>query len=141
MRKYIALISVLICIFSLAGCTELNQQDLSFLNYENLAAVTEEYDTLSVFKSDEEKTEYTIKGEQLAKFLDTADWKAQNKFIPKVRHNTEHNSKAFVQIIIDNIYLKIFDTDTANVYDESVGKEIYYQMSDGDYGRFIDMID
>jgi len=141
MRKYIALISVLICILSLAGCTELNQQDLSFLNYENLAAVTEEYDTLSVFKSDEEKTEYTIKGEQLAKFLDTADWKAQNKFIPKVRHNTEHNSKAFVQIIIDNIYLKIFDTDTANVYDESVGKEIYYQMSDGDYGRFIDMID
>ena len=140
MRKYIALI-LLIYIFSLAGCTEQNQQDLSFLNYENLVTVTAEYDTLSVFKSDEEKIEYTIKGEQLAKFLDTADWKAQNKFIPKVRHNTEHNSKASVQIIIDNIYLKIFDTDTANIYDEAVGKEVYYQMNGGDYERFIDMID
>ena len=140
MRKYIALI-LLIYIFSLAGCTGQNQQDLSFLNYENLVTVAAEYDTLSVFKSDEEKIEYTIKGEQLAKFLDTADWKAQNKFIPKVRHNTEHNSKASVQIIIDNIYLKIFDTDTANIYDEAVGKEVYYQMNGGDYERFIDMID
>lgn len=141
MRKYIALIFLLIGIFVLAGCTEQNQQDLSFLNYENLAAVTEEYDTLSVFKSDEEKTEYTIKGEQLAKFLDTADWKAQNKFIPKVRHNTEHNSKASVQIIIDNIYLKMFDTDTANIYDETIGKEIYYQMSDGDYEKLLGLLD
>jgi len=137
MRKYVALILALVCIFSMAGCTEQNQQDLSFLNYENLVSVTAGYDMLSVFKSDEENIEYTIKGEQLAKFLDTAEWKAQNKFIPKVRHDTEHNSKAFVQIIIDNIYLKIFDTDTANIYDETIGKEIYYRMSDGDYEKLL----
>lgn len=141
MRKCIALISALICIFSLAGCTEQNQQNLSFLNYENLVPVAAENDTISVFKSDEEDAAYIIIGKQLAKFLDMAEWKEQNKFIPKVRHNTEHNSKVLIQIIIYNIYLKIFDSDTANIYDETIGKEIYYQMSDGDYEKPLGLLD
>ena len=123
----------------LVGCGQKNQQDLSFLNYENLVSVVAQSDTLPVSKS-EEDSDYTIGGTQLAQFLDTAKWTAQTGFTRKVQRDTEENSKSSIQINIDGIYLKIFDTDTANIYDESIGKDRYYRMSGGDYEKILDMV-
>lgn len=139
MRKYIALVLALVCVLVLVSCDQKKQQDLSFLNYENLVSVASQSDTLSVSKSEEEN-DYIIGGTQLAQFLDTANWTAQTGFTRKVQRDTEENSKSSIQINFVGVYLKIFDTDTANIYDESIGKDRYYRMSDGDYEKILDMV-
>jgi len=139
MRKYIQLLFVLICMFGLAGCDRREQQEISVLNYENLVSTAARSDMLSVFKSDDEN-EYIINGLQLAQFLDTADWTAQTGFTRDVQRETERNSISSVQIKIDDVYLKIFDTDTANIYDENLGKDLYYRMGDRDYEVVLDMV-
>ncbi len=117
-----------------------NKHHLTFLNYENLASVATQFDTLPALKSSEEEERYIINGLQLAQFLDTANWTAQNGFIRNVQRNTEQNCKSSIQIEIDGVYLKIFDTDTANIYDTNTGKDRYYRMSDGDYEMILDMV-
>jgi len=111
-----------------------NKQDLSFLNYKNLVSVAAQSDTLPAYNSEVECS-YIIDGSQLAQFLDTADWTAQTGCARSVQRDTEQNSKSSIQIKLDGIYLKIFDIDTANIYDEATGKDRYYQMSDGDYEK------
>ena len=117
-----------------------NKHILPFLNYENLASIAAQSDTLPVIKSSEEEKSYTINGLQLAQFLNTANWTAQNGFIRNVQRNTEQNSKSSIQIKLDGIYLKLFDTDTANIYDEANGKDRYYKMSDGDYEKVLTLL-
>jgi len=116
-----------------------NKQDLSFLNYKNLASVAAQSDTLPASKSDVESS-YTIDGPQLAQFLDTANWTAQTGITRNVQRDTEQNAKSSIQIKLDGIYLKLFDTDTANIYDETSGKDRYYRMSDGDYEEILTII-
>ena len=136
MKKLIALVLALICVLSLAGC---GQQD-QLLNYKNLISVAEQLETLSVVKSGDETNNYIIDGLQLAQFLDDANWTAQTELSRKVQRETEQNSKVSIQIELDGVYLIIFDTDTANIYDESTGKDKYYQMSDGDYKKILDIV-
>ena len=116
-----------------------NKQDLSFLNYKNLVSVAAQSDTLPASKSEVESS-YIINGPQLAQFLDVANWTAQTGFTRNVQRDTDQNSKSSIQIKLDGIYLKIFDTDTANIYDETTGKDRYYQMSDGDYEKLLSML-
>ena len=139
MKKLIALFLALVCVLGLVGCGQNKQQDLSLLNYENLVSIAAQSETLSVSKSDIEDS-YSIEGLQLAQFLDVANWTAQTGYSRKVQRNTEQNSNASIQITFDGVYLKIFDTDTAIIYDETLGKERYYQMSDGDYNMILEMI-
>ena len=136
MKKLIALVLALVCVLGLVGC---GQQE-HFLNYKNLVAVAEQSETLSVVKSEDESNNYIIDGLQLAQFLDDANWTAQTGLSRKVQRKTEQNSKVSIQIKLDGVYLKIFDTDTANIYDETTGKDEYYQMSDGDYEKFLDIV-
>ena len=133
----VALIFVVAVLFAI---NPKNKNNLPFLNYENLASIAAQSDTLPAIKSSEEEKSYTINGLQLAQFLNTANWTAQNGFIRNVQRNTEQNSKSSIQIEIDGTYLIIFDTDTANVYDTNTGKERYYRMSDGDYEMILDMV-
>jgi len=139
MKKLIVLVLALICVLSLVGCGQ-KKQDLSFLNYENLVSIAAQSETLSVVKSEDESNNYIIDGLQLAQFLDDANWTAQTGLSRKVQRNTEKNSKASIQITFDGVYLKVFDTDTANIYDEANGKDRYYQMSDGDYEKLLAML-
>ena len=139
MKKLIVLVLALICVLSLVGCGQ-KKQDLSFLNYENLVSIAAQSETLSVVKSEDESNNYIIDGLQLAQFIDDANWTAQTGLSRKVQRNTEKNSKASIQITFDGVYLKVFDTDTANIYDEANGKDRYYQMSDGDYEKLLAML-
>ena len=139
MKKLIVLVLALVCVLSLVGCGQ-KKQDLSFLNYENLVSIAVQSETLSVVKSEDESNNYIIDGLQLAQFLDDANWTAQTGLSRKVQRNTEKNSKASIQITFDGVYLKVFDTDTANIYDEANGKDRYYQMSDGDYEKLLAML-
>ena len=139
MKKLIVLVLALVCVLSLVGCGQ-KKQDLSFLNYENLVSIAAQSETLSVVKSEDESNNYIIDGLQLAQFLDDANWTAQTGLSRKVQRNTEKNSKASIQITFDGVYLKVFDTDTANIYDEANGKDRYYQMSDGDYEKLLAML-
>ena len=110
------------------------------INYKNLVYVAEQSETLSVVKSGDESNNYIIDRLQLAQFLDDANWTAQTGLSRKVQRNTEKNSKASFQITFDGVYLKVFDTDTANIYYEASGKDRYYQMSDGDYEKILAML-
>ena len=139
MKKLMALVLALVCVLGLVGCGEKNQ-DLSFLNYENLVSIAAQSETLSVVKSGDESNNYIIDGLQLAQFLDDANWTAQTELSRKVQRNTEKNSEASIQITFGSVYLKVFDTDTANIYDEINGKDRYYQMSDGDYEKLLAML-
>ena len=139
MKKMIVLVLALVCVLSLVGCGQ-KKQDLSFLNYENLVSIAAQSETLSVVKSEDESNNYIIDGLQLAQFIDDANWTAQTGLSRKVQRNTEKNSKASIQITFDGVYLKVFDTDTANIYDEANGKDRYYQMSDGDYEKLLAML-
>lgn len=132
---------VLICIV-VAGYFLMNpddKQDLTFLNYENLVSVAAQSNTLSASQSEDDGS-YIIDGPQLAQFLDKANWTAQKGFTRGIQRDTDKNSKASIQIKLDGIYLKIFDTDTANIYDETIGKDRYYRMSDGDYEKILAML-
>ena len=139
MKKLIVLVLALVCVLSLVGCGQ-KKQDLSFLNYENLVSIAAQSETLSVVKSEDESNNYIIDGLQLAQFLDDANWTEQTGLSRKVQRNTEKNSKASIQITFDGVYLKVFDTDTANIYDQAKGKDRYYQMSDGDYEKLLAML-
>ena len=139
MKKLMALVLALVCVLGLVGCGEKNQ-DLSFLNYENFVSIAAQSKTLSVVKSGDESNNYIIDGLQLAQFLDDANWTAQTGLGRKVQRNTEKNSEASIQITFGGVYLKVFDTDTANIYDETNGKDRYYQMSDGDYEKLLAML-
>ena len=136
MKKLIALVLALVCVLGLVGCGQQEQ----LLNYKNLISVAEQSETLSVVKSEDASSNYIINGLQLAQFLGEANWTAQIGIIRNVQHDTEQNSKASIQIKLDGVYLKIFDTDTANIYDETTGKDEYYQMSDGDYEKILDIV-
>ena len=136
MKKLIAFVLALVCVLGLVGCGQQEQ----LLNYKNLVSVAEQSETLSVVTSEDASNNYIINGLQLAQFLDEANWTAQIGIIRNVQHNTEQNSKASIQIKLDGVYLKIFDTDTANIYDETTGKDEYYQMSDGDYEKILDIV-
>ena len=137
----IVLTAVIACVV-LAGCLLTNpetKQDLSFLNYENLVSVAAQFDTHFASKSDDQNR-YTIDGPQLAKFLDLADWTAQTGITRSVQRDTEQNSRASIQITLDGTYLKVFDTDTANIYDGTTGKDRYYRMGEGDYEKILTML-
>ena len=136
MKKLIAFVLALVCVLGLVGCGQQEQ----LLNYKNLVSVAEQSETLSVVTSEDASNNYIINGLQLAQFLDEANWTAQIGIIRNVQHDTEQNSKASIQIKLDGVYLKIFDTDTANIYDETTGKDEYYQMSDGDYEKILDIV-
>lgn len=136
MNKLIALVLAMVCVLCLAGCGQQEQ----LLNYKNLVSIAEQSETLSVVKSGDESNNYIIDGLQLAQFLDDANWTAQTGLSRKIQRETEQKSKVSVQIQLDGVYLKIFDTDTANIYDEATGKDKYYQMSDGDYEKILDMV-
>lgn len=139
MRKFMILSLALICVLGIVGCDIQNKQDSSLLNYKNLVSIAAQSDNISVLKSEDEN-KYIIVGAQLAQFLDDADWTAQTGITRNVQKETERNSRSSVQIKIDDIYLKIFDTETANIYDENAGKDRYYRMGDGDYETLLDMI-
>ena len=135
------LVVILICVVA-AACFLVyhrNRQDIPSLNYKNLVSVTAQFDTLVVFKSEDEKS-YIIDGTQLSQFLDTAEWSEQIGFIRNVQRDTDRNSKSSIHLEIDGIYLKLFDTDTANIYDEATGKDRYYKMSDGDYEKILALL-
>lgn len=136
MKKSMALALAMICVLGLVGCGQQEQ----LLNYKNLVSVAEQSETLSVVKSGDESNNYIIDGLQLAQFLDDANWTAQTGLSRKVQRETEQNSKVSIQIKLDGVYLKIFDTDTASIYDEVTGKDKYYQMSDGDYEKILDIV-
>ena len=134
-------IVVLICVV-VAVCFlvyQRNRQDIPSLNYKNLVSIAAQFDTLMVSKSEDEKS-YIIDGTQLSQFLDTAEWSEQIGFIRNIQRDTDRNSKSSIQLEIDGIYLKLFDTDTANIYDETIGKDRYYQMSDGDYEKIFALL-
>ena len=137
----IIVVVVLICVV-VAACFLVyhrNRQDLPSLNYKNLVSVAAQSDTLMVSKSEDEKS-YIIDGSHLAQFLDTTNWTEQIGIMRNVQRDTEQNSKSSIQIKLDGIYLKLFDTDTANIYDEATGKDRYYKMSDGDYEKVLDLL-
>lgn len=139
MKRIIALISIVICVLSLIGCDQIKQKDNSSLNYKSLVPVANQSETISIVKSDTEGS-YTISGTQLAQFLDETNWTAQKGITRKVQRDTELNSKVCIQINLEGIYLKMFDTDTALIYDEAIGKDKYYQMNDGDYEKVLNLI-
>lgn len=135
------LIIVLICVV-VATCFLVyhrNRQDIPSLNYKNLVSVAAQSGTLMVTKSEDE-TSCIIDGSQLAQFLDTTNWTEQIGIIRNVQRDTEQNSKSSIQIKLDGVYLKLFDTDTANIYDETTGKDRYYKMSDGDYEKVLALL-
>ena len=115
------------------------KQDLSFLNYENLVSVAAQSDTHPAAKSDDQ-SRYIIDGPQLAQFLDKASWTAQTGITRSVQRNTDKNSKSSIQITLNGTYLKVFDTNTANIYDPTTGKDRYYRMTDGDYEKLLAML-
>lgn len=132
----IALVSILaVCLFRYSE----TGQDLSFLNYENLVAVAAQTDTLTAHRSGDAAA-YGIDGVRLAQFLDTAEWQAQTGFGRKVQRDTEENSTASLQIQLNGVYLKLFDTDTANIYDETTGKDRFYRMGTGDYAKVLALL-
>ena len=140
-KVWIVLMAVIVCVV-LAVCLLTNpetKQDLSFLNYENLVSIAAETDTHPASKS-EDQGRYIIGGSQLAKFLDLADWTAQTGISRNVQRDTDKNSKASIQITLDGVCLKVFDTDTANIYDGNTGKDRYYRMCDGDYEKLLAML-
>ena len=57
-----------------------------------------------------------------------------------VRRYTEQNSRFSLQINLDSVYLKIFDTDTAIIHDGITGTARYYKMSEGDYEKLLAMV-
>ena len=116
-----------------------NSQDLSFLNYENLVAAAAQTDGPTAHRSGDAVT-YSIDGARLAQFLDTADWKPQTGLTRKVQRDTEENSTESIQIALNGVYLKLFDTDTANIYDETTGKDRFYRMSAGDYAEVLALL-
>lgn len=131
----------LICIAVLAYFMTLpeNKQDHTFLNYENLVSVASQAEKLPAIRSNVSSS-CIIEGSKLAQFLDTADWEEQTGFSRDVQKDTEQNSRSSVQINLGSIYLKIFDTDTASIYDETAGMDRYYRMSDGDYAKLLTML-
>ena len=133
----VVLICIVVAVYFLMNPDD--KQDLTFLNYENLVSVAAQSDTLSASQSEDDGS-YIIDGPQLAQFLDKANWTAQIGIVRNVQRDTEQNSKSSIQIKLDGIYLKIFDTDTANIYDETAGKDRYYKMSDGDYEKILAML-
>jgi len=133
----VALICTMLTVYFFAGAAD--KQDLSFLNYENLAAVAAQTDTLTAHRSGDAVT-YGIDGVRLARFLDTAEWQAQTGFGRKIQRDTEENSTASLQIQLKGVYLKLFDTDTANIYDETTGKDRFYRMSAGDYAKVLALL-
>lgn len=138
---WVVLVAVIACIV-LAVCLLTNpetKQDLSFLNYENLVSVAAQSDTHPASKSDDQ-SRYIIDGPQLAKLLDTSKWIAQTGITRRIQRDTDQNSKSSIQITLDGTYLKVFDTDTANIYDPTTGKDRYYRMADGDYEKLLAML-
>ena len=123
---WVVLVAVIACIV-LAVCLLTNpetKQDLSFLNYENLVSVAAQSDTHPASKSDDQ-SRYIIDGPQLAKLLDTSKWIAQTGITRNIQRDTDKNSKSSIQITLNGTYLKVFDTDTANIYDPTTGKDRY----------------
>lgn len=138
---WVVIVAVIACII-LAVCLLTNpeaKQDLSFLNYENLVSVAAQSDTHPAAKSDDQ-SRYIIDGPQLAQFLDKASWTAQTGITRSVQRNTDKNSKSSIQITLNGTYLKVFDTNTANIYDPTTGKDRYYRMTDGDYEKLLAML-
>jgi len=138
---WVVLVAVIACIV-LAVCLLTNpetKQDLSFLNYENLVSVAAQSDTHPASKSDDQ-SRYIIDGPQLAKLLDTSKWIAQTGITRNIQRDTDKNSKSSIQITLNGTYLKVFDTDTANIYDPTTGKDRYYRMADGDYEKLLAML-
>jgi len=138
---WVVLVAVIACIV-LAVCLLTNpetKQDLSFLNYENLVSVAAQSDTHPAAKSDDQ-SRYIIDGPQLAQFLDKASWTAQTGITRSVQRNTDKNSRSSIHITLNGTYLKVFDTDTANIYDPTTGKDRYYRMTDGDYEKLLAML-
>lgn len=138
---YVILGVVLVCVVA-AMCfwiSSRNKQDLPYLNYKNLAPIAAQSDTLPASRSEIDGS-YVIDGARLAQFLDEANWTAQIGFIQNVQQDTEQNFKFSIQIKLDNIYLIVFDTDTARIYDETAGKDIFYRMSNGDYEELLAML-
>jgi len=138
---WVVIVAVIACII-LAVCLLTNpeaKQDLSFLNYENLVSVAAQSDTHPAAKSDDQ-SRYIIDGPQLAQFLDKASWTAQTGITRSVQRYTDKNSKSSFQITLNGTYLKVFDTDTANIYDPTTGKDRYYRMADGDYEKLLAML-
>lgn len=138
---WVVLVAVIACIV-LAVCLLTNpetKQDLSFLNYENLVSVAAQSDTHPASKSDDQ-SRYIIDGPQLAKLLDTSKWIAQTGITRNIQRDTDKNSKSSIQITLNGTYLKVFDTDTANIYDPITGKDRYYRMADGDYEKLLAML-
>jgi len=138
---WVVIVAVIACII-LAVCLLTNpeaKQDLSFLNYENLVSVAAQSDTHPAAKSDDQ-SRYIIDGPQLAQFLDKASWTAQTGITRSVQRNTDKNSRSSIHITLNGTYLKVFDTDTANIYDPTTGKDRYYRMTDGDYEKLLAML-
>lgn len=50
------------------------------------------------------------------------------------------NSTESIQIALNGVYLKVFGTDTANIYDETTGKDRFYRMNTGDYVKVLALL-
>ncbi len=117
-----------------------DEQDLSFLNYENFVTLAAQSDTLSVHISNQsDSVENTVDGNNLAAFLDNASWTPQRGILRSVQRETDKNSTAFIQIQFnENVWMTIFDTDTAYVYSNGQGR--YYRTQDGDYKKALVLV-
>lgn len=120
-----------------------DEQDLSFLNYENLVTLAAQSDTLPTHLSNKSggTYEYSIKGSELAQFLDAAQWTRQSGMLRSVQRDAE-KSKESIQIDIDDgLYLRVFDSDTAYVYDGTADDGKYYRMQNDDYNAILTLVD
>lgn len=139
---WIIIAAVAACVV-LAVCFLTNpkeEQDLSFLNYENLVTLAAQSDTLPVHVSNQsDAADDAVDGHNLAIFLDNASWTPQRGILRSVQRETDKNSTASIQIHFnENVWMTIFDTDTVYIYSNGQGR--YYRAQDGDYKKVLALV-
>lgn len=131
---WIILIAIIACIV-VAVCfltNPENDRDFPLLNYENLVSLAADSDTLPVhIGSDSNKYDTIVNGDKLAAFLDKASWTAQRGIFRTVQRDAEKSTTSIQIKFASDLYLRIFDTDTAVIYAQ--GRTVYYRTQAGDY--------
>lgn len=141
---WVIIIAILACVI-VAICFMTNpvdEQDLSFLNYDNLVSVAAQSDTLPAHVSTiSDAWNASVDGGELSVFLDNVTWVQDRGIFRTVQRDTEKNSTASIQITFnDNAILRIFDTDTVYIYSKNLGKFKYYRAELGDYSKLLQML-
>lgn len=131
---WIVVLALLSCLV-LALCFMTNpKDDTSFLNYENLALLAQESNKLPVHLSSKAMVQdLTIDGNLLADFLQRRNWALQ-RFGRQIQRRAEKSTASIEINFDDQVWLSVFDTDTARIYFN--GQIRYYQTASGDYAVF-----